>query len=222
MQNLQELEKIINYTFKDKNLLLMAVTHSSYGNEHNLPNYQRLEFLGDSILNFVVAEYLFLKYPKKDEGVLSQARAKLVSKKPLSKIIKKLQIYQFMTINEGSIAEVSEKMISDLFESLTGAIYLDSGLKNAKGFILKFLAEELDNIEKQQAVDYKSKIYEFCTLKNKEICFKEASRNGEPHKPTFNYNLIIDGEVVAEATGSSIKNAEKECAKIACEKFKIV
>ena len=139
MQNfdIQKIEKIIGYAFKNKELLKTAFTHSSFSNEHRVESNERLEFLGDSILSVIIAEEIFKRY-NKSEGELTKIRASLVSEKSLAFISKQLGIDKFLIVGAGLVKkEPTDAMIADSFEAMLAAIYLDGGMKNARKFILK-------------------------------------------------------------------------------------
>jgi ribonuclease-3 len=142
MEYLKELQHKLGITFKNEALLKTAFTHSSYANENGEASYERLEFLGDSILNFVVADVLFKKHPKKNEGFLTVARAEIVSGKNLATVAEKMEIVGFMRTGNGVIAteaKSSQKVKASLFEAIVGAIYLDLGMEKIEKFIVKTL-----------------------------------------------------------------------------------
>ena len=142
---LSEAEKIIGHSFSDKSILECALTHRSYANEHGCPSNGRLEYLGDSILNFVVAEYLYRECPK-DEGVLTAVRQDIVSETPLADAVRKMDIMRFYRLGRGArmnIEQFGEKPTSDIFESLLGAVYLDGGIDAARGFVMRSLKDKM-------------------------------------------------------------------------------
>ncbi len=213
MKELKGLEKAVGYVFKDKNLLLTAVTHPTYANEHRTESYQRLEYLGDAILDFVVAEDLFARFPGADEGYLTKSREHAVSHEPLEAAAKKLGFEKYLKI----LPNVSkDKALEDMFEAVVAAVYLDGGMEPAKRFILVALEEFLD--VKAGARDYKSRLNE--ALPQAKVIYREIARSGPPHDPVFEIELEIDGNPVATASAGSKKKAEQKCASIALKALK--
>ena len=214
MFDIQALERLLGYEFKNKELLRTAMTHSSYSHIHGGDNYQRLEFLGDSILDFLVAEELCKRFDKEKyhEGELTKMRGAVVSASPLSKIVQEKGYDKYLNI--GAV-DVSEKVRSDVFESLCAAIYLDSGIDKAREFVLSNLEELIKVADKNCNEDYKSQLNEKYPKSNIE--FKEIGKSGEEHNPTFEVELYIDGTLVAKASGKKKKLAEQACARIVIE-----
>ena len=155
MNELKGLEKAIGYDFKDESLLLTAVTHPTYANEHRTESYQRLEYLGDAILDFVVAEDLFARFPGADEGVLTTKRIAAVSATPLMKKARELGFEKYIKVAQHVNLD---SVLGDVFEAVVAAMYLDGGMEPAKSFILTSLEEFLD--VKAGATDYKSRLNE--------------------------------------------------------------
>lgn len=227
-ENETEVESIIGYKFNNRELLKRALTHSSSIN-HSTDNnvgvgdYQRLEFLGDALLDFVVAEELFKRYPNNDEGDLSKMRAALVSKQPLSKVISAAGITRNIYYDHNNQAGLSDKMKSDIFESLLAAIYLDSkDINIAADFILKFLGKALETISNNENVDYKSRLLEYCSSQKLVSRFECDDISGPPHALVFYYSLYINDEFISKANGKTKKLAEQKCAKHACIVYGIV
>ena len=133
------IQSAIGYRFRDCSLLCQAFVHSSCGNAHNVPDNERMEFLGDSVLGLVVSEYLYLHYPQFDDGKLSKAKAAIVSSKGLKPAVKKLQILQYLSVAVGadSIKNRSQKIEANLYEAVVGAVFLDAGIETAKEFTEK-------------------------------------------------------------------------------------
>ncbi len=214
-------EKLLGYSFKDKNLLINAFTHSSYTNEHkDFASNERLEFLGDSVLGYVIAEKLYKAYPNDDEGTLSLKKQALVSKQPLSKAAISAGLDRFLILGEGEQREKNRTSISEnLFESLVAAIYLDGGIKNAEKFILKHLdplSADITEKNVENLVDYKSRLLHIVQQKRLgNIEYDEISRSGPPHAPLFEMAVKLNGKTLATAKGHSHKEAEKTAAKTA-------
>lgn len=209
MFDINALEKLLGYEFNDKNLLRTALTHSSYSHIHGGENYQRLEFLGDSIVDFLVAEELGKRFPTAHEGELTKMRGAVVSASPLSNIVQQKGYDKYLNI--GAV-NVSEKVRSDIFESICAAIYLDGGMDKAREFVLANLKEFIKVADTNCKKDYKTALYEkYC---NSKIEFNVA-KTGEEHNPIFEVELYIDDKFVAKASGESKKSAQQNCSKIA-------
>lgn len=213
MSILKGLQNAIGYAFKDESLLDTAITHSTYANEHRTESYQRLEYLGDSILDFIVSEYLYARFPKDDEGDLTEKRKDSVSHDPLEKAARKLGFEKYLKI---SPHVNKDSALEDMYEAVVAAIYLDGGMECAKKFVLNSLKDFLE--EKTAAKDNKSALNE--ARPHSKIIYKEISRSGPPHDPVFEIELEIDGKFVAREKAGNKKEAEQKCAAIALEKLK--
>ncbi len=210
---MNNLEEQLNYFFQDKNLLKMALTHSSLSNEIGGENYERLEFLGDAIIEFVVSDRIY-KYYFLDSGSLTKLRASLVSTSNFSRISQELGLDKELYKSK-SLSTLSEKTKADILESVIGAIYLDGGISEASKIIDKYIIVDEENIcnHLHNCVDYKTKLQEEMQAKKKSFCYELVSESGLAHDKTFEVQLIIDGEVVAIATGKSLHMAQSECAR---------
>lgn len=207
-----EAEQIIGYTFINKSLLIRAFTHSSYANEHkNFPDYERLEFLGDAVLGFVMSVYLYNYFPNMNEGELTKKRAGIVGETTLSKVIESLGLHRFLLVGAGNLNDKisqSSSVKCDLFEAITGAILLDCDMDitNAKKFVISKLANLIDMV----IIDYKSKLLEELTKKNLKYSFDLTQQeNG------FKAVLIIEGKEICQGSGVTKKAAEKQ----ACQNY---
>lgn len=213
MQKLEELQKTVGHAFADESLLVTALTHPTYANEHRTESYQRLEYLGDAILDFLVAEDLFARFPGADEGVLTKKRIAAVSATPLMKKARELGLEKYIRV----APHVNmDGVLGDVFEAIVAALYLDAGMECAKRFVLSSLEEFLD--AKSGARDYKSRLNE--ALPQAKIAYREISRSGPAHDPLFVIELEIDGRSVATAEAGSKKKAEQKCACIALKELK--
>lgn len=224
MGNIEEFEKIINYTFKDKDLIKNALIHSSYANEKNLKiDNERLEFLGDSVLGFVTAEYLFEIYKNRPEGELTKLRAAVVCEKSLFKFSEKISLGTFIYMGKGeenSGGRNRPSILSDAFEAVIAAMYLDGGMEAVKPYILQFISEAV----KREAnfKDNKSLLQEEVQkTKGNTIVYEELSASGPDHEKIFSFAVKINGKIVGEGEGRSKKEAEQAAAGNALEKFKI-
>ncbi len=215
---LSEIEKILGYSFNNPEILRIAFTHASFSNEKKgEKNNERLEFLGDSVLGFVVAEHLF-KNTNEDEGDMTQLKQSIVSFKPLSSACKKLKLARFMFVGEK--VSVTDKLQENLMESLIGAIYLDGGIEPSKKFIIKNLITPYLTLG-QKVVDYKSELNELSSKKRFEVSYELLSKTGLDNNPTHTVAVLVDGKVVAKATANGKKqNAEQLSAKKALSLLK--
>lgn len=208
--DIKQIEKVIGYTFKNKTLLKHAFMHCSCG----FPNYQRLEYLGDSILNLAITEK---QYSSKieSEGNMSKERAALICEQTLSSVIIKVGLEKYMLLGESFKGLPTISMCADLFESIIGAIYEDSN----RNFELcrNFIFEHID-INSNNIIDYKTRLQEIVQRK-KGFSIEYQTKQTNPNKipPNFKSTLIINGEFMSTATGGSKKEAERNCAKIAYE-----
>ena len=221
-KHFEKLEEKIGYKFKSKVLLRTALTHSSYAYENskkNLAHNEKLEFLGDSVLNFVVVDYICKTFPKLPEGELSKLKSSAVSTLSLSKFAKKINLGDFILLSKGEILSGGKKkdtILAGAFEALVGAIYLDSGVTKAKEFIKNFIVPFYEKLKgKPFYVDnYKSALQEFYQKKSLPLpIYRVIEEIGPEHKKTFKVEVIWEGKSLAQATGRSKKSAEQKAAK---------
>jgi len=211
-----EFEKKINYKFKNKSLIDLAFTHSSFKNKIN-KNYERLEFLGDRVLSLVISEDLFLKYSNENEGALSKRLSDLVSKQKLLEVANEISIKEMLKIDQFEKKNLKLKknisILSDVCESLIGAIYLDSNLENAKKFISKYWKKKISkNILPPQ--DPKSLLQEVAQKKGLNLPkYILKNKEGPPHNPRFEIEVFLKGIRKFSATAKTIKIAEINAAK---------
>lgn len=215
------LEKKIGYTFKNKALLERAITHSSACSSA-LKNYQSLEFLGDSILDFIVAKRLMEINPDAHEGSLTKLRASIVSKEPLAAEVERLGLHKFLIVGKGENREqiaTQSKIMSDIFEAVTAAIFLDSGkIEMAEKFILAKLADRFNGKDKHDnTCDYKTVLNEFSSKHSIKVSYHLVKQSGKPHAPIFEYEVKIDGVTAGKGIGNSKRLAEQLAAKQAIE-----
>jgi len=220
-------EKKIGLKFKDKNLLKNAFIHRSYLNEHleeNLPNNERLEFLGDSVLGFIISNYLYTNYPTSPEGDLTNYRASIVNARVLSAVAHDLGLGSFLLLSRGEEAtggRARQYILANTYEALLGSIYLDGGLEVASKFVHKTLVPQLTEIiEKKLYRDYKSQLQEIAQAKfNVTPAYKIISQKGPDHSKIFETGVILNEKIVAKGSGASKQASEQEAAKFALEKF---
>ena len=212
-----DLEKKIEYEFKDPVLLRTALTHSSYANERSgVECYERLEFLGDSILGFVTAEFLYRHEPKIPEGRMTKLRAELVCEQNLHAVAEKLGISRFMLLGKGEEKSGGRERVSvlaDMVEALIAAVFIDSGLEQAKRFIMKNILNSADLSDVHAALDSKSALQEFVQRSaDSKIVYEKVSETGPDHDKTFTFRVLINGNSFGEGTGKTKKEAEQEAA----------
>ncbi len=220
-KDIKRIEKIVGYTFNDKALLERALTHGS-ASKSALENYQSLEFLGDSILDFIVAKRLMEINPNAHEGALTRLRATIVSREPLADEVKKLGLEKYLIVGKGeNVAHIASqaKIMSDLFESMIAAIYLDSkSIDVAEKFILSKLADLLNGKVKHFGEeDYKSRLNEFASRHEVAVSYEEIERTGPAHNPTFVVEVKINTFTAGVGKGKTKREAEQAAAKIALD-----
>jgi ribonuclease-3 len=213
-----KIEKMIGYQFKNKAILKQVFTHTSYANEHNIPSYERLEFLGDAVLEYIITTELYKRFPHLDEGKLTKARAYLVSCGYLSNKIKETSLIEFMLVGEGTIQNdmrLSHNMHCDLFEAIVGGILIDNDfdISKAREFILRFLKEDIIKAgTKGSFKDYKSLLLEMCAKKGKKAEFSLINKEKRLNED-FIVELSIEGKRVSVAHAKNKKEAEKKAAQ---------
>jgi ribonuclease-3 len=206
------IESKINYSFKNNVLLEMALTHKSFANEQGCESYERLEFLGDAIIELIVSDYI-IKYKELDAGELSKIRARLVSTDYLYNVSVDLELDKLVKKSK-SLPKLSKKNTADLFESLIGAIYLDGDFQKCKELITKYILIDDKNIASviKNSEDYKTLLQEYCQSKNMNFAYSLVKSEGLDHDKTFFVSLdIMDTAIWGE--GKSIQQAEEECAR---------
>jgi ribonuclease-3 len=219
---IQNLQEAIGYSFSDRGLLLMALTHKSSLNRNDahgqFSHYERLEFLGDSILGFVISEYLFKNYPDMREGPMTKIKSFIVSRDTLSDIGRGMHLEKIMFISddERKRAKKYSAVISNTVEAIIGAIYIDGGIEKARAFILrafKNLIEKLD-IDDLIFEDYKSIVQEIVQKKQQVLPeYKTIKEKGPEHNKTFIVQLSINGNAISRGSGHSKKRAEQRAAQ---------
>ncbi len=218
------IEKNINYTFKDKALLKTALTHTSYAHMHNVESNEKLEYLGDSILEFISSKYLYNSYKKLNEGEMTKVRATVVCEESLYKVAEKIKLGSFLITSKGEgFGNVKNKAIlADGIESIIAAIYLDSGLEDAEKFIIDNLKEAIENASKHVGTkDYKTVLQEKLQIHgNVKIEYIIISEEGPDHDKHFVSQVLCNGEVLATGEGKSKKSAEMEAARKALKDMK--
>ena len=214
---LEEFEKKIGYTFKDISLLKLALTHSSYGNEvyrDKMYNNERLEFLGDAVLEIIVSEFLFSTKQELPEGQLTKIRASIVCEPTLAMCAKNISLNEYIMLGKGE--EVTggrfrASIISDAMEAVIGAIYKDGGIECAKDFINKYILNDIDR--KTLFVDSKSILQERVQAGHLEAPqYRLVSSSGPDHCKVFEVEVLVDDKVVGTGSGNTKKAAEQQAA----------
>lgn len=215
----EEIERILKYSFNNKELLEDALTHSSYSYENRLNrNYERLEFLGDAVLQLVVSEYLLIKYKDFDEGVLSKYRAYFVSEEFLSRVASEINLGNYIKLGKGEASSGGmnrPSILCDIFESIVAALYLDGGYNEARRFIIELFADKIDEFVKNNVfTDYKSELQKI-TQKIFESLpeYKIVREIGPEHDKMFVVELSINNKIYCFGEGKSKKKAEQDAAK---------
>ena len=208
--NLNALQKNLNYSFKDKEYIKKALTHSSYGNEHNMgltENNERLEFLGDAILNLVVSQYLYKKYPNYPEGELTKIRAKVVCESSLAYAARKIQIGKYLLLGKGEEATGGrdrESILADAAEAIVGAIYMDSDFDTTNKLLLSnFEADIVYAVAKGDLfIDYKTELQERLQKNgNSKVEYVVVREEGPDHNKVFHMDVRVDGKTIGNGTG---------------------
>ncbi len=219
---MKKLEKIIGYSFKNSEILKTALTHSSYANEYKCQSYERLEFLGDSVLSIIISQYLYSEMKFISEGELSRIRASLVCEESLASLAKDLGYGEFILLGNGEEKAGSRNrnsILCDIFEAILAAIYLDGGMESAKDYIMRVMSEKLhSDLYNKSVKDYKSRLQEKIQRihhDKSKIVYTITKESGPEHQKNFYVDLIINGKKVSSGVGKSKKEAEQKAAQAA-------
>lgn len=223
---MESLEKKLQYTFKNREFLSEALNHSSYANEHRnagVSSNERLEFLGDSVLGFVTAEFLFKTYGKLPEGDLTRMRAALVCEQSLFEVAKLLGLGQYLRLGKGEEAgggRERQSILADAVEAVFAAVYLDGGMENVRTLIYRVLLSKAPAAEERR--DYKTTLQEVVQRKSGQVLtYHMVDESGPDHNKTFVFSVHLNGQPIGQGSGHSKKEAEQSAAKNALEKLKI-
>ena len=222
---MEKLEENIGYTFKNKELLTKALTQTSYADEHNVESNEKLEFLGDSILEFISSIYLYRNYQNLKEGEMTKVRAAVVCEKSLYKVAQMHNFSDFLYLGRSERAmgqDVRPAILADSVEAVIAAIYLDGGLENAQKFIIENLKDSIEIASKHVGQkDYKTVLQEKLQIHGDvEIKYTILRETGPDHDKTFEAQVECNHKVLAIGTGKSKKLAEMEAARKALENIK--
>lgn len=221
---MEELFKKLNIEPKDMNLYKNAFSHSSYVNEHKVKNdYERLEFLGDAVLDLVVADYLYTHY-KETEGEMTKVRASYVCENANYCYATGLGLSKYILVGHGEQKEggnLKKAIVADIFEALMGAIYIDLGFSTVRNVILKVVVPYIENPNVTFFSDYKSSLQEYVQTEQKSLEYKLVNEEGPAHDKRFTVDVVIDSIVYGTGIGTSKKEAEQEAAKVALNKLAV-
>ena len=217
-KDFSQLEGAAGYCFEDKTLLKQAMTHSSYANEHraqHMKDKERLEFLGDAVLEVISSEFLFKEYPEMPEGDLTKLRASIVCEPTLALCARDLNLGEYLLLGKGEErtgGRGRDSIVSDAMEAFIGAIYLDGGFANAKEFIDRFIMKDIEH--KKLFYDSKTILQEIVQRdhKGEEITYQLIGEEGPDHNKKFVVDLLIGGKVEGQGSGRTKKAAEQEAA----------
>lgn len=223
---MDELERKLNYSFKDRALLLTALNHSSYANENKgegLMSNERLEFLGDSVLGQVVASYLYLKFPQMPEGKMTRLRAELVCEHSLYTVACALELGRHIRLGKGeehSGGRQRDSILADAVEAVIAALYLDGGMEIAREFINKHILSEVCGEEPQPMSDYKTALQELIQRKpNQALCYEPVSESGPDHRKVFTVRVLLNDKEIGRGSGRTKKEAEQSAARNGLEEI---
>lgn len=223
---LQELQEKIGYNFKSEELLKKSLIHRSFGNEnwdYKNVNNEKLELLGDAVLDLIVTEFLYRNYSDSNEGELAKLKSMIVSEPVLADISTEIGLGKYLMLSKGEEltgGRERESILGDAFEALLGAIYLDSDILTVRDFGLKYLKYRIEHIdENEDLIDYKTILQEYSQRVYKKIpIYKVLKEFGPDHKKSFEMSVVIEGEeVLGQGLGKNKKAAEQLCAKEACK-----
>jgi ribonuclease-3 len=221
-QRVQQLEQILDCRFSNRSLLIQAVTHPSYMHEvaQEDGDYQRLEFLGDSILGFLLAELLYKTYPEWDEGALSRLRSRLAGQDVLADRARLLQLGSYIRLGRGeeqTAGRDKDSILSDILEAILAALYLDQGMQAARMFVVRLFTDLAASPHGLTlGKDSKSELQELLSARGVgHPEYRPAGESGPPHDRSFCFDLVVDGELIAHGEGKSKKNAQQAAAAAA-------
>lgn len=221
--NTKPLQQTIKYQFKDESILIVALTHSSFANEKGkkTPCNERLEFLGDAVLSIVVSDYIFSHCPNFPEGELTKLRASLVCEKSLFEFAKQIKLGNYILLSRGEKNNKGNErpsILSDAFEALIAAIYLDGGMDKAKEFVLSFVIPEINNHKPKSFKDYKTQLQEIIQKNpGEQLEYVLVGESGPDHNKHFVVEVHLNSNVIGKGGGKSKKEAEQRAAQKALE-----
>ena len=219
---MQVLEERLGHAFQDRKLLEMALTHPSFGGDHHVPHYQRLEFLGDAVLELAVSRYLYFELPEVDEGKLTRIRAALVREESLNRAARRIGLGEFIRLSVGeerSGGREKPSILSDVMEAVLAAVYLDAGFDEAVRIIGMVLGEELRPEVLKDHLDAKSRLQELMQRDGRMPSYDYLSMEGPPHAPVFAYRVMDGEQELGRGSGTSKQNAQQAAARDALKRM---
>lgn len=220
--NMQVLEERLGHVFQNRKLLETALTHPSFGGDHHVPHYQRLEFLGDAVLELAVSRYLYFELPEVDEGKLTRIRAALVREESLNRAARRIGLGAFIRLSVGeerSGGREKPSILSDVMEAVLAAVYLDAGFDEAVRIIGMVLGEELRPEVLKDHLDAKSRLQELMQRDGRMPSYDYLSMEGPPHAPVFAYRVMDGEQELGRGSGTSKQNAQQAAARDALKRM---
>lgn len=227
----KEFKKAVEQIIGDKpgnaSLYHLAFRHTSASVDSKIKGYkesnERLEYLGDSVLGMIVAEYLFKKYPLKDEGFLTEIRSRIVNRESLNQVARKIGLDKMITFDGNRVTHIRTSMYGDAMEALIGAVYLDKGFRFTRKFICGKLLKNYFDLDAviQNNTNYKSILLSWSQSEGKKVDFSIIKENGKNHSKEFTAQVTVDNEIISKGGGWNKKKAEQDAARKACDKLKI-
>lgn len=225
-KDIKELEKIVGYPFRDIRYLKTAMTHTSYANERRgTDSYQRMEFLGDAVLQILISDFLYRNFPDATEGELTRYRQHLVCEETLIRLARRLQLQDFLLLGNGEEANRKNeqaKILADAFEALLAAIYLDSNRSTSflASFLLAFMKQEIATCDRNRGGDYKTRLQQLVQQDGKEkLYYIVVSESGPSHKKVYEVDAMLNSNRIGHGSGTSVLKAEQAAAKEALSLF---
>ena len=212
----------LGYTFKNLRLLETALTHPSFGGDHHVPHYQRLEFLGDAVLELAISRYLYFEFPEVDEGKLTRIRAGLVREETLCRAARRLELGRYVRLSVGedrSGGREKPSILCDVMEAVLAAVYLDGGFECAVDVIRRALGSDLRPQMLEDHLDAKSRLQEILQRDGEMPRYEFISMDGPPHAPQFRYSVMLEGRMLGEGCGTSKQNAQQNAARDALRRL---
>ena len=219
---MQVLEERLGHVFQNRKLLETALTHPSFGGDHHVPHYQRLEFLGDAVLELAVSRYLYFELPEVDEGKLTRIRAALVREESLNRAARRIGLGEFIRLSVGeerSGGRQKPSILSDVMEAVLAAVYLDAGFDEAVRIIGMVLGEELRPEVLKDHLDAKSRLQELMQRDGRMPSYDYLSMEGPPHAPVFAYRVMDGEQELGRGSGTSKQNAQQAAARDALKRM---
>ncbi|MDN5352343.1 MAG: ribonuclease [Clostridiales bacterium] len=227
-ETISQVEAMIGYSYRDKQYLVRALTHSSYANENKreqIHNNERLEFLGDSVLGLIISEYLYNTYTELEEGQLTKIRARIVCESSLGEAARKLDFGKYMLFGHGEELTGGRdrtSILSDAFEAVIASMYLDGGIEVVTHFVLSHMADIIaDAVQGKLFTDYKTRLQEVIQIKKgNRLRYEIIREEGPDHAKVFFTHVLLNGDVIGLGSGRSKKESEQEAAKEGLKRLK--